>query len=287
MNQLYLTECPRDAMQGIHRFIPTDKKIEYLNALLKVGFPVLDAGSFVSPKAIPQLADSKEVFSKIEWQNSKSKLLAIVANLKGAEEAVQCDGVEFLGFPFSVSETFQLRNTNSTISESYQRVSDIQELCIKSNKKLLVYLSMAFGNPYGDVWNDEIVYAQALRMKELGVNYISLADTTGVSNPESISSLFTRLVEALPDIQLAAHLHALPDSVVPKLESAWIAGCRYFDTAIRGFGGCPLAADQLTGNMATELAIDWAKSKGYETGIDMQAFQVANDMALHLFNTYQ
>jgi hydroxymethylglutaryl-CoA lyase len=285
--RLHLTECPRDAMQGIHQFIPTHEKIGYLNALLKVGFPVLDAGSFVSAKSIPQLADSKEVLSKIEWQNSKSKILAIIANKRGAEEALACDGVEFLGFPFSVSETFQMRNTNSTISESYQRVSDIQELCIKSNKKLRVYLSMAFGNPYGDAWSDELVYTQALRIKELGIDFISLADTTGVSTPESIHYIFTKLVAALPDTELSAHLHALPESVIPKLQAAWNAGCRYFDTALHGFGGCPLAADQLTGNMATELAVDWAQSNGFETGIDVQAFQAANEMALHIFNSYQ
>jgi len=282
-----ITECPRDAMQGIHAFIPTEEKILFLNALLKVGFPVLDAGSFVSPKAIPQLADTAEVFRKINWQDSKSKLLAIVANKRGAEEAVATDGVEFLGFPFSVSETFQMRNTNSTIAESYNRVAEIQELCVRFNRKLMVYLSMAFGNPYGDPWNAELVCKQALRMKEAGIRYIALADTTGVSTNEGITGLFETLLPELPEIQVSAHLHALPGSVVPKLEAAWNAGCRYFDTAIRGFGGCPMASDDLTGNMATEKVVDWAEAKNYTSGLDLQAFEAAQKIAVRLFNTYQ
>lgn len=285
--RLYITECPRDAMQGIHTHIPTGEKIAYINKLLKVGFDVLDAGSFVSPKAIPQLADTREVFTKIDHGASSTRLLAIVANLRGAEEAVQFDRVHYIGFPFSVSETFQKRNTNSTIEESLKRVEDVFACCNGSEKELLIYLSMAFGNPYGDEWSSEIVYKWALKMKDLGVRHIALADTTGVSTPEGIHTLFSELIPALPGVHISAHLHALPQEIQAKTASAWKAGCHRFDTALHGYGGCPMAADSLTGNMATELVLAWCKERDIPSGLDAAAFEEALEHARWLFKQYQ
>lgn len=247
-----ITECPRDAMQGLKEFIPTQKKIEYINQLLKVGFDTLDCGSFVSAKAIPQLVDSAEVFEKIESSLSTTKLLAIIANLRGAEDAVKHKNITYLGFPFSISETFQQRNTNSSITESLVRVQEIQNLCVKNNKKMLVYLSMAFGNPYGDDWNSEIVIKWAEKLRSLGIKDIALADTIGVSNPENITYLFKNLIPVFSDVEFVAHLHSTPQTAVEKIEAAYNSGCRKFDVAIGGLGGCPMATDDLTGNMATE-----------------------------------
>lgn len=268
-----ITECPRDAMQGLKEFIPTHKKIEYINQLLKVGFDTLDCGSFVSAKAIPQLVDSAEVFEKIESSTSKTKLLAIIANLRGAEDAVKHKNITYLGFPFSISETFQQRNTNSSIAESLVRVQEIQELCVKNNKELLVYISMAFGNPYGDDWNSEIVIKWAEKLRSLGIKSIALADTIGVSNQENITYLFKNLIPALSDVEFAAHLHSTPETALEKIEAAYNAGCRKFDVAIGGLGGCPMAADDLTGNMATEQLYAFLVKHNINSGINNIEFE--------------
>jgi hydroxymethylglutaryl-CoA lyase len=241
-------------MQGLHDFIPTEVKIQYLNLLLKAGFDVLDFGSFVSPKAIPQLADTAEVLKGLELSGTQTKLLAIVANKRGAEDALKHSEIAYLGYPFSISETFQMRNTNTDIQGSVERVAEIVELCAKAEKTPLIYISMAFGNPYGDKWSAEIAasWAEMLHIQH-GINHIALADTTGVSNPTNISELFSTLIPAFPNCTFGAHLHTTPDTWKEKIESAWNAGCRHFDGAIKGFGGCPMAADALTGNMPTEL----------------------------------
>lgn len=284
---MHFTECPRDAMQGLLDFVPTAEKIGYINSLLEVGFDVIDAGSFVSPKAIPQLADTAEVFSKIDWSKSSSKILAIIANRRGAEEAIKMEMVDFIGFPFSVSETFQQRNTNSSILQSLETVEFIQSLAIQNNKQLRVYLSMAFGNPYGDDWNAEIVNKWLNKMLELGITDIALADTTGVSDVATIKQLFGFIIPQLPqNVKLSAHLHAPLNEVQEKVSAAWNAGCRHYDTAFKGFGGCPMAADSLTGNTATELVYNWCKSQSIETNINEQAFLKAENNALALFNKY-
>ena len=247
-----LIECPRDAMQGWKNLIPTEQKIEYLNSLLQVGFDTIDCGSFVSAKAIPQMADTKEVIPRLNRQNSSSKLLVIVANTRGAEEAVEFDEITYLGFPFSISETFQQRNTNSSIPESFKRVREIQELCIKNRKELVIYISMGFGNPYGDPYSNEIVYESVEKISGLGVKIISLADTVGVATPHQVSSIVEYLVKKMPGSQIGVHLHSTPDNWKEKLNAAFSAGCRRFDGALKGIGGCPMAKDELVGNMNTE-----------------------------------
>lgn len=252
-NEVKIIECPRDAMQGIHTWIPTGKKIEYINQLLKVGFDTLDCGSFVSEKAVPQMKDTAEVLKKIDLSSARSKLLAIVANQRGAEDAVLFDELHYLGYPFSISETFQQRNTNSSIEESLARVEKIQSLCLKNKKELVVYISMGFGNPYGDPWDEEITTRWSERLnKEFDIYSIALSDTIGVANPDSISRLFSYLIPALPQVEFGAHLHTTPESWREKVDAAYKAGCRRFDGAIKGFGGCPMATDKLTGNMPTE-----------------------------------
>ena len=270
---LKLIECPRDAMQGLHHFIPTKTKIDYLNGLLSVGFDTIDFGSFVSPKAIPQLQDTADVLANLDLNHTKSKLLAIIANLKGAETACQHQAIKYLGFPFSISETFQQRNTNSSIADSLINVEAIQNLCLKNNKELVVYISMGFGNPYGDVWNVEIVEQWVNKMNQLGVKIISLSDTIGIANPETISYLFANLLPALPHIEFGAHLHTTPDSWREKVEAAYTSGCRRFDGAIKGFGGCPMAADDLTGNMPTERMLEYFEEMKIETGLNKEAFR--------------
>lgn len=255
IKNLKITECPRDAMQGIKEFIPTDIKIEYLNLLLKVGFDRLDFGSFVSPKAIPQLKDTAQVLEGLS-EDSPTDLLAIIANVRGAREAVSHQRIDILGFPFSVSETFQLRNTNSTREQSIDTVKEIVELCANANKTPLVYLSMGFGNPYGDDWSPHIVAEYAERLAGLGVRNFALADTTGSSTPETIKTLYPFLQRALPTAEWGLHLHSQPHNAAEKIDAALEVGCTRFDTALRGFGGCPMAADALTGNIATELFID-------------------------------
>jgi len=247
-----LIECPRDAMQGIKEFIPTETKVQYINALLEVGFDTIDFGSFVSPKAIPQMRDTAEVLKGLDLSTSKSKLLSIVVNKRGAEDAVQFDEITYLGYPFSISETFQLRNTNATIDQSLDRLKHIQEICAKNNKKLVVYISMGFGNPYGDPWNVDIVQRWVDELAEMEIRTLSLSDTIGVATPESIHYLFNNLIPPYPDVEFGAHLHTQPFNWREKVEAAYQGGCRRFDGALRGYGGCPMAKDKLTGNMPTE-----------------------------------
>ena len=279
-----LIECPRDAMQGLHDFIPTKVKANYINQLLKVGFDTIDFGSFVSPKAIPQLRDTAEVLSQLNLEKSSSKLLAIIANQRGAEDAVKFDEINYLGFPFSVSETFQKRNTNSSIDQSLIRVEEIQNLCVKHNKKMVVYLSMAFGNPYDDPWDIDIVakWSEVLHEK-LDVGILALSDTIGVSNPNNIDYLFKNLVKAIPEVEFGAHLHSTPDTAIEKVEAAVQAGCKRFDGAIKGFGGCPMAKDDLVGNMPTEVMLDYFNYQNIETSINSNEFDKAVSLAGSVF----
>jgi hydroxymethylglutaryl-CoA lyase len=268
--QMKFVECPRDAMQGIVPFIPTESKVNYLNTLLQVGFDTVDIGSFVSPKAIPQLADTAEVLSRIDMEGTQSKLLVIVANERGASDAAEQERVTYLGYPFSISETFQQRNTNTSLEGSWERTSRIAEICQKANKELVVYISMAFGNPYGDPWDPEIALHWVDRLvKDLGVRTIALSDTVGVARPEAISSMFASLVPALPDVEFGAHLHATPENWKAKTRAAWDAGCRRFDGAIKGYGGCPMAEDDLVGNLQTELFVRHMEQQGIRTGLDL------------------
>lgn len=278
-----IIECPRDAMQGIDEFIPTDQKIKYINALLKVGYDTIDAGSFVSPKAIPQMRDTAEVLKKLDLSTTKSKLLAIIANLRGAQDAVQFDEVSYLGFPFSISETFQIRNTNSTIAESLVRVEEIQQLCVKHNKQLVVYLSMGFGNPYGDEWSSDIAIHWSYKLYEMGIRIIALSDTIGVSNPGNITTLFSALIPALKDVEFGAHLHTTPDKWEEKVKAAYGSGCRRFDSAIKGYGGCPMASDKLTGNMPTENLLNYFKKENIPLSLNMDAFIAAMMIAAEVF----
>jgi hydroxymethylglutaryl-CoA lyase len=272
MENLQLVECPRDAMQGLHTFIDTDKKAAYINQLLKCGFHTIDFGSFVSPKAIPQLRDTAEVLSKLDLSSTKSKLLAIVANVRGAEDAVTFEEINYLGYPFSISETFQLRNTNATIAESLKRVEEMQSLCVNSKKELVVYISMAFGNPYGDAWNADVAIHWTKQLSQLGIKVIALADTIGVSNPDNINYLFSNVIPEFPDVIIGAHMHTTPETWREKVEAAWNSGCRRFDSAVKGLGGCPMATDKLTGNMATENVLQFLNEKNIATGIDSKQF---------------
>jgi len=269
---LHLVECPRDAMQGMKPFIPTDTKVKYINSLLKVGFQTLDFGSFVSPKAIPQMADTAQVLAGLDLSNTQTKLLAIVANLRGAKDAVQHPEITYLGYPFSISETFQLRNTNATIEESLERVQGIQDLCLKHNKQMVLYISMGFGNPYGDDWNIDIVQKWVNQLAKLDIRIFSLSDTIGVSTPDSISYLFSNLIPAYPELVFGAHLHTQPNSWKEKVESAYASGCRRFDGAIKGYGGCPMAKDDLTGNMPTEHMVNYFDELSALENFDHQAF---------------
>lgn len=278
-----LIECPRDAMQGWPHFIPTHKKIEYINALLKVGFHTIDFGSFVSPKAIPQMADTKEVIGNLNLGSSTSKLLAIVANERGAMDAVHFDAISYLGFPFSVSETFQKRNTNSSISESLGRVSEIQNLCIKNGKELVVYISMGFGNPYGDVYNKEIVFEWVHKLADLDIKIISLADTVGLASKEQVYQVTKHLVEALPETQIGVHLHSTPANWKEKVDAALQAGCKRFDGALKGIGGCPMADDELVGNMDTELMIPYFNELNLLNNLDKEALITCSTLAYEIF----
>lgn len=261
--ELKLIECPRDAMQGLHTFIPTEVKAKYIQGLLNVGFDTIDFGSFVSEKAIPQLRDTREVLAQLDLSATVSKLLAIVANTRGAETAVTFSEIQYLGFPFSISETFQQRNTNSSIAQSLDRVKEIQELCVKNNKELVVYISMGFGNPYGDEWHPDIAIQWSERLyRELGVKIIALSDTIGVAQPKIITDLFTALIPALPEVEFGAHLHTTPDTWREKIEAAWQAGCKRYDGALKGLGGCPMAADTLTGNMPMENLVQYFSEIG-------------------------
>ena len=267
-----LIECPRDAMQGLHDFIPTTTKAAYINQLLKVGFDTIDFGSFVSAKAIPQLKDTAEVLSNLDLSTTKSKLLAIIANTRGANDAVLFEEIDYLGFPFSISETFQQRNTNSSIIQSLKTVEEIQSLCVKHNKKLVVYISMAFGNPYGDEWNSEIVINWTKKLAALGIQIIALSDTIGVSNKENISYLFSNIIPEFKTVEIGAHLHTTPTTWKEKIVAAYENGCQRFDGAIKGFGGCPMATDKLTGNMPTENLINYFNEIDIKTKIDAKEF---------------
>jgi hydroxymethylglutaryl-CoA lyase len=278
-----LIECPRDAMQGWKGSIPTEKKIEYINSLLKVGFDTIDFGSFVSPKAIPQMADTKEVISKLEIRNPRTKLLAIIANGRGAEEAAVYDPVTYLGFPFSVSETFQQRNTNSSIEESLKTVETVQNICVKSGKKLVIYISMGFGNPYGDLYTEEIVFDWVKKIADLKIEIISLADTVGVARPAQVYSITKYLVELLPQIEIGVHLHSRPGDWKEKLEAAVNAGCSRFDGALKGIGGCPMANDELVGNMNTELMVGYFKEKKLLNGLNEEALAESLQLATDIF----
>jgi hydroxymethylglutaryl-CoA lyase len=284
--KIKIIECPRDAMQGIKTFIPTELKANYIQSLLRVGFDTLDFGSFVSPKAIPQMRDTKEVLDKLDLSCTRTKLLSIVANLRGAEMACSIDSIDYLGFPFSISENFQMRNTHKTISESEIVLKDILEITQKSNKKLVVYMSMAFGNPYGDPWDVDIVSEWADRLQSMGVEILSLSDTIGSSKPESISYLFSNLIPKFPHIEFGAHLHTHPNSWYEKLNAAYNAGCYRFDGAIQGFGGCPMASDSLTGNMPTEKIISYFNSENIDTQIDVLPFESAHNSASKLFSNF-
>ena len=279
-----LIECPRDAMQGLHDYLSVENKVRYINAILKVGFDTIDAGSFVSPKAIPQLKDTAEVLSKLDMSSTKSKLLVITANKRGAEEAVKFDEVAYLGFPFSISETFQKRNINSTIEDSLRRLDNVQNLCVKNDKKLVTYFSMAFGNPYGDEWSPEIVANWVGKLiQESGVDILSLSDTIGTSSPDSIKWLFEYVIPNFPEVEIGAHLHTTPDTWKEKIDAAIESGCKRFDGAIKGFGGCPMATDGLTGNMATENIISYLNENNIEHGLNEKAFNDALMMSLEIF----
>lgn len=279
-----IIECPRDAMQGLQHFIPTQTKIDYINQLLKVGFDTIDFGSFVSPKAIPQMADTKEVLAGLNLSQTNTKLLSIIANLKGAEMAVQYPEIKYLGFPFSISETFQQRNTNTSIAESLETVKVIQQLCVSNNKELVVYISMGFGNPYGDDWNTEIVEKWVKEMNQLGIKIISLSDTIGIANPETIAYLFKHLIPTFPNIEFGAHLHTTPNTWQEKIEAAYENGCKRFDGAMKGFGGCPMAADNLTGNMPTENMFFYFKNLNLETGLNEAEFTHSLLLANQVFD---
>jgi hydroxymethylglutaryl-CoA lyase len=270
-------------MQGWSHFIPTAEKIKYLNALLKVGFDVLDFGSFVSPKAIPQLADTRDVIPKLELSGTNTKLLAIIANTRGAEEAVQYDEIAYLGFPFSISETFQMRNTNKTIAQSLLQVQEMQDLCVKKNKELMIYISMGFGNPYGDLYSAEVAINWVRKLAQLGIRNIAMSDTVGVATPANITYVFNSLIPEFTDINIGAHFHSVADKWEEKIQAAYFAGCTRFDSAIKGIGGCPMAEDELVGNIATENIINWCEQHNMPLTLNKEAFDTAWDIAARIF----
>jgi hydroxymethylglutaryl-CoA lyase len=284
-SQIKIIECPRDAMQGIRDFIPTDKKVQYIQSLLRVGFDTIDFGSFVSPKAIPQMVDTAEVLSKLDLSNTTSKLLAIIANTRGAEEASIHPEIDYLGYPFSISENFQMRNTHKTIAQSIVTLSEILEIANKSNKEVVVYISMGFGNPYGDPWNVDVVGEWTDRLSHMGVKTVSLSDTVGSSDPESISYLYSNLIPKYPNIEFGAHLHTTPTTWFEKVDAAYKAGCNRFDGAIQGFGGCPMAKDELTGNMPTEKLLSYFTSQK-NNNLNALSFESAYNEASKIFNNF-
>ncbi|MGH2646525.1 MAG: hydroxymethylglutaryl-CoA lyase [Ginsengibacter sp.] len=283
MQRLKLIECPRDAMQGWKNFIPTKKKIEYINQLLKVGFDTIDFGSFVSAKAIPQMADTKEVIGQLSIVNAKTKLLAIIANVRGAAEASAYDAISYLGFPFSISPTFQMRNTNSTIEQSLEHVIEIKNICDKNKKELVIYISMAFGNPYKDDYNENIVLKWIDKLVEEGIAIISLADTVGIAEPWQVSSVTKKVIEAFPQIETGVHLHSTNKNWQQKIDAALDQGCKRFDGALKGIGGCPMADDELVGNMDSELMIQYFKELGYCKEIDTTALAQSIKLAEEIF----
>ncbi|WP_373552105.1 hydroxymethylglutaryl-CoA lyase [Haliscomenobacter sp.] len=280
---LKIIECPRDAMQGLKDFIPTEVKANYINLLLKAGFDTLDFGSFVSPKAIPQMRDTAEVLGKLDLTGNPTKLLAIVANSRGAEDAAAFAEIDYLGYPFSISETFQLRNTNATIQESLERVKQIQDICVHFNKQLVLYISMGFGNPYGDPWNAEIVKTWVDQLQALDINIFQLSDTIGVATPQSIRYIFSELITAYPELEFGAHFHTVPQLWYEKIEAAYQSGCRRYDGAVKGYGGCPMAKDDLTGNMPTENMINYFHEVAEPTGINLEILLRALAKAQEVF----
>ncbi|HEY2722492.1 MAG TPA: hydroxymethylglutaryl-CoA lyase [Chitinophagaceae bacterium] len=281
--RIKLIECSRDAMQGWKTLIPTGKKIEYINSLLQVGFDTIDFGSFVSPKAIPQMSDTKDVVKGLKLSGSSSKLLAIIANVRGVKEASFFDEISYLGFPFSVSETFQERNANSSISEALKRLEEIQNICAKSGKQLVIYMSMGFGNPYGDQYSEQIVYDWVNKIIDLDVKIVSLADTVGVAKPQQVYSMAKYLIDLLPEIEIGVHLHSGPENWREKLEAAMNAGCKRFDGALKGIGGCPMANDELIGNMNTERMIGYFKDKNLLHGLNEDALEESLEIASSVF----
>lgn len=286
MKSVKIIECPRDAMQGIKAFIPTDRKVTYIQSLLRVGFDSLDFGSFVSAKAIPQMQDTAEVLSKLDLSRTNTKLLAIVANTQGAETAAKHSEIRYLGYPFSISENFQMRNTHKTISESIATLSEILDIADRSNKQVVAYLSMGFGNPYGDPWNVEIVGEWTEKLSAMGVKILSLSDTIGSSTPEVITYLFSNLIPKYPNIEFGAHLHTTPDKWFEKTDAAYKAGCVRFDGAIQGFGGCPMAKDELTGNMPTEKLLSYFTQQKADTQTSPMSFESAYNEATRLFGEF-
>ncbi len=273
-------------MQGIKSFIPTEQKVAYLQALLGCGFDTIDFGSFVSPRAIPQMADTAEVISQLDLTHTESKLLAIVANVRGARDACGFEAIDYLGYPFSISENFQMRNTHSTIAQSVETLKEIFHLANDTGKEVVTYISMGFGNPYGDPWSVEVVGEWTERLAAMGARILSLSDTVGTSTPENISYLFSNLIPKYPDIEFGAHLHTTPSKWNEKVDAAFVAGCRRYDGAVQGFGGCPMAKDELTGNMPTEKMLSYFTSKKVDTGVKWMAFEAAFNKASDLFSRY-
>ena len=286
MDKIKLIECPRDAMQGIKTFIPTQKKIQFIQAILRCGFDTIDFGSFVSPKAIPQMADTAEVLAGLDLSATQSKLLAIIANTRGAQDASQHPEIQYLGYPFSISENFQMRNTHKTIAESVETLQEILDIANATDKEVVAYLSMGFGNPYGDPWSVEIVGEWTEKLSGMGVKILSLSDTIGSSTPEVIHYLFSNLIPKYPEIEFGAHLHTTPITWYEKIDAAYKAGCRRYDGAIQGFGGCPMAKDELTGNMPTEKMVSYFTSKKADTNIKMTSFESAYNEATKIFGAY-
>ena len=285
-NKVKIIECPRDAMQGIKTFIPTEEKVKYIQSLLGCGFDTIDVGSFVSPKAIPQMIDTSEMLSSLDLSKTKSKLLSIVANVRGAEDAAKEACIDYLGYPFSISENFQMRNTHKTIEESVAILQKILEVANNANKEVVTYISMGFGNPYGDPWNVEIVGEWTEKLSEMGVKILSLSDTVGTSTPDQITYLFSNLIPKYPHIEFGAHLHTTPTKWHEKIDAAYNAGCRRFDGAIQGFGGCPMAKDELTGNMPTEKMLSYFTSAKADSNVNWMVFEAAYNKATELFSKY-
>lgn len=285
-SKIKIIECPRDAMQGIKEFIPTEKKVRYIQALLGCGFDTLDFGSFVSPKAIPQMVDTAEVLAYLDLSKTDTKLLSIVANVRGAQDAVLHPEIDYLGFPFSISENFQMRNTHKTIAQSVETLQEIFNLADSANKEVVTYISMGFGNPYGDPWDVDIVGEWTEKLAKMGAKILSLSDTVGSSDPETISYLFSNLIPRYPSIDFGAHLHTTPNKWHEKIDSAFKAGCRRFDGAVQGFGGCPMAKDELTGNMPTEKMLSYFTEQKFDTGVNWMTFESAYNKASELFSKY-
>ena len=286
MKSIKIIECPRDAMQGIKTFIPTEEKVAYIQSLLRVGFDTIDFGSFVSPKAIPQMVDTAEVLAQLDLSQTSSKLLAIIANTKGAELASAHKEIQYLGYPFSISENFQMRNTHKTIAESLVTLQEILDIANSTNKEVVAYLSMGFGNPYGDPWNVEIVSEWTERLSNMGVKILSLSDTVGSSTPDIIEYLFSHLIPQYPQIEFGAHLHTTPDKWFEKVNAAYKAGCLRFDGAIQGFGGCPMAKDDLTGNMPTEKLLSYFTAEKISTNTSPMSFESSYNEATKIFTKY-